>query len=118
MAETHLITDQDAPHETSSETLSEVGLAALVERQLARYINADRQVLPASGLHKRVLQEVERPLLRLVMGLVEGNKIQAAEILGLNRNTLLKKLREHGLETPRRDKQDDKRQHRHMRKVA
>lgn len=92
MAETHLtITDQD--------TASEVGLAALVERQLARYINADRQVLPASGLHKRVMQEVERPLLRLVMGLVDGNKIQAAEILGLNRNTLLKKLREHGLET-------------------
>ena len=83
------------------DTATEVGLAALVERQLARYINADRQVLPASGLHKRVIQEVERPLLRLVLGLVDGNKIQAAEILGLNRNTLLKKLREHGLDVPK-----------------
>lgn len=104
MAETHILTDQD--------TANEVGLAALVERQLARYINADRQVLPASGLHKRVMQEVERPLLRLVLGLVEGNKIQAAEILGLNRNTLLKKLREHGLDTPKQ------RHDRTMRKAA
>ncbi len=103
MVETRLTTDHDAA--------SEVGLAALVERQLARYINADRQVLPASGLHKRVMLEVERPLLRLVMGLVDGNKIQAAGILGLNRNTLLKKLREHGLET---SKAETKR----LRKVA
>ena len=81
---------------------TEVGLASLVERQLARYINADRQVLPASGLYDRVMNEVERPLLRLVMHLVNGNKIQAAKVLGLNRNTLLKKLRQHGLEAPGR----------------
>jgi two-component system nitrogen regulation response regulator GlnG len=79
---------------------TEVGLAQLVERQLARYINADRQVLPASGMYDRVMNEVERPLLRLVLTLVNGNKIQAAKILGINRNTLLKKLRFHGLEKP------------------
>lgn len=83
---------------------TEVGLASLVERQLTRYINADRQVLPASGLYDRVMNEVERPLLRLVMNLVNGNKIQAAKILGINRNTLLKKLRFHGLEAPSRQK--------------
>lgn len=80
---------------------NEVGLASLVERQLARYINADRQVLPASGLYDRVMNEVERPLLRLVLNLVNGNKIQAAHVLGINRNTLLKKLRFHGLDNPR-----------------
>ena len=79
---------------------TEVGLAQLVERQLAKYINADRQVLPASGLYDRVMHEVERPLLRLVLNLVNGNKIQAAKVLGINRNTLLKKLRFHGLEKP------------------
>lgn len=84
----------------TNEIGTEVGLASLVERQLARYINADRQVLPASGLYDRVMNEVERPLLRLVMNLVNGNKIQAAKVLGLNRNTLLKKLRQHGLEAP------------------
>ena len=98
MAETQIIPDQD--------TVNEVGLAALVERQLARYINADRQVLPASGLHRRVMLEVERPLLRLVMGLVDGNKIQAADILGLNRNTLLKKLREHGLDSAKQSSRE------------
>lgn len=77
---------------------TEVGLAGLIERQLTRYINADRQVLPASGLYGRVMEEVERPLLRLVLNLVNGNKIQAAKVLGINRNTLLKKLREHGLD--------------------
>jgi len=82
---------------------NEVGLASLVERQLARYINADRQVLPASGLYDRVMNEVERPLLRLVLNLVNGNKIQAAKVLGLNRNTLLKKLRLHGLEVPKKN---------------
>lgn len=79
-------------------TGTEIGLAGLVERQLSRYINADRQVLPASGLYDKVMNEVERPLLRLVMTMTEGNKLKAAQILGINRNTLLKKLRFHGLE--------------------
>lgn len=99
-----ITTDNSPPNSTPG---GEVGLASLVERQLARYINADRQVLPASGLYDRVMNEVERPLLRLVLNLVNGNKIQAARLLGVNRNTLLKKLRFHGLEntqkTSRRD---------------
>jgi two-component system nitrogen regulation response regulator GlnG len=89
---------------------TEVGLAYLVENQLARYINADRQVLPASGLYDRVMNEVERPLLRLVLGLVNGNKIQAAKVLGMNRNTLLKKLRIHGLEPVSKQKTSTKRE--------
>ncbi len=80
---------------------SELGLAGLIERQLTRYISADRQVLPSSGLHAHIMNEVERPLLRVVLALVEGNKVQAAQILGLNRNTLLKKLRQHGLDVPK-----------------
>jgi DNA-binding protein Fis len=85
------------PTQNTDDPAREVGLAALVEKQLARYINADRQIPPASGLYARIIAEVERPLLRLVLNLVDGNKIQAAQILGINRNTLLKKLRQHGL---------------------
>lgn len=95
------MTEETPPVLTTIDS-NEVGLAHLVERQLARYINADRQVLPASGLYDRVMNEVERPLLRLVLHLVNGNKIQAAKVLGLNRNTLLKKLRYHGLDTPKK----------------
>ncbi len=90
------MTEETQPSNNSD--TSEVGLARLVEHQLARYINAERQVLPASGLYDRIIHEVERPLLRLVLNLVNGNKIQAAKVLGINRNTLLKKLRQHGLE--------------------
>lgn len=94
------MTDANAPKYKPYPESTEVGLAGLVERQLTRYINAERQVMPASGLYDRVMHEVERPLLRVVLNLVNGNKIQAAKILGINRNTLLKKLREHGLEKP------------------
>ena len=90
----------------STTTVShEVGLAGLVERQLMKYIHAERQIFPTSGLYDRVLNEVERPLLRVVLDLVKGNKIQAAQILGLNRNTLLRKLRQHGLYQEKSTKQ-------------
>jgi two-component system nitrogen regulation response regulator GlnG len=45
-------------------------------------------------LYDRVLAEVERPLLRLVLSATRGNQIKAAAMLGLNRNTLRKKIRE------------------------
>lgn len=48
-------------------------------------------------LYDLVLREVEEPLFRAVMAYVEGNQSRAAEVLGLNRGTLRKKLREHGL---------------------
>jgi two-component system, NtrC family, nitrogen regulation response regulator GlnG len=102
---------EETPPSNTSDT-SEVGLARLVEHQLARYINADRQVLPASGLYDRIIHEVERPLLRLVLNLVNGNKIQAAKVLGINRNTLLKKLRQHGLDGGKKLSAADKATHR------
>ena len=48
-------------------------------------------------LYEMVLREVEEPLLRCVLEYVDGNQSRAAEVLGLNRGTLRKKLREHGL---------------------
>lgn len=50
-----------------------------------------------SGLYDRVLQEVERPLLEQVMLRCHGNQLKAAAMLGINRNTLRKKLRRHKL---------------------
>ncbi len=86
----------------SNKKLAEIGLAALVERHLSRYINADHAVLPSSGLYHRIMGEVERPLLRLVLDVTKGNQLKAAQVLGINRNTLNKKLKEHNLHTPRR----------------
>jgi two-component system, NtrC family, nitrogen regulation response regulator GlnG len=70
------------------------GLAAAVERHLREYFAAHKDGLPAAGLHDRILQEVERPLITLSLTATRGNQIKAAHLLGLNRNTLRKKIRE------------------------
>ena len=75
----------------------ELGLAGLVEKQLRRYLRADTHVLPGKGLYERIMHEVERPLLRQVLRLTQGNQLKAAQMLGLNRNTLRQKLQQHGL---------------------
>jgi len=53
---------------------------------------------PCSGLYKMVLREVEVPLLEVVMRECGGNQTRAAELLGMNRGTLRKKLQHYGLE--------------------
>ena len=71
------------------------GLSQTVEQQLSTYFSAHEGCdLPASGLYQRVLKEVERPLITLTLQATRGNQIRAAEVLGLNRNTLRKKIRE------------------------
>ncbi len=69
-------------------------LGEAVERHLRSYFAAHREGIPAAGLYDRVLREIERPLLQLSLTATRGNQIRAAELLGLNRNTLRKKLRE------------------------
>ncbi|NQU61209.1 MAG: nitrogen regulation protein NR(I) [Rhodospirillales bacterium] len=70
------------------------GLSQTVEQQLATYFSAHAEGLPAAGLYQRVLKEVERPLISLTLQATRGNQIKAAEVLGLNRNTLRKKIRD------------------------
>ena len=72
----------------------EKGLSKTVEQHLATYFSAHAGGLPAAGLYQRVLREVERPLITLTLQATKGNQIRAAEVLGLNRNTLRKKIRE------------------------
>ena len=50
--------------------------------------------LPPPGLYDRILQQVERPLITAALAATRGNQIRAAELLGLNRNTLRKKIRD------------------------
>jgi two-component system, NtrC family, nitrogen regulation response regulator GlnG len=73
---------------------SSEGLAAAVERHISDYFAAHRGALPAAGLYDRVLREIERPLIIATLGATRGNQIRAAHLLGLNRNTLRKKIRE------------------------
>jgi len=69
-------------------------LGASVERHLKDYFTAHKDGLPAAGLYDRILREIERPLLSLSLAATRGNQIKAARLLGLNRNTLRKKIRE------------------------
>lgn len=78
------------------------GLSASVERHLRDYFAAHEGGMPCAGLYDRVLQEIERPLLRIALAECNGNQLRAAELLGLNRNTLRKKIRELGLEAGRK----------------
>jgi two-component system nitrogen regulation response regulator GlnG len=69
-------------------------LGSAVERHLRDYFSAHKDRLPPPGLYDRIVREVERPLLTLCLFATKGNQIKASRLLGLNRNTLRKKLRE------------------------
>jgi two-component system nitrogen regulation response regulator GlnG len=84
-------TRQPAPQ---SQTAADEGLSAVVERHLRDYFAAHADGLPASGVYDRIVREIERPLIALSLEATKGNQLRAAELLGLNRNTLRKKIKE------------------------
>jgi two-component system nitrogen regulation response regulator GlnG len=76
-------------------------LSGLVERYLASHFAGHGESAPPPGLYDRVIAEVERPLFQLTLAATRGNQVRAAEILGLNRNTLRKSITELGVENVR-----------------
>ena len=67
-----------------------------VEKQLDEYFRRlDGE--PPHGIYDMVIMHVERALISSVMERAGGNQTQAADMLGMNRNTLRKKLQEHGI---------------------
>lgn len=72
-------------------------IAQSVEDNMRRYFAEFGGDLPPPGLYHRVLEEVEYPLILAALAATHGNQIRAAELLGLNRNTLRKKIRELGV---------------------
>ncbi|MEJ2514928.1 MAG: helix-turn-helix domain-containing protein [Gammaproteobacteria bacterium] len=73
-----------------------MALCKLTEQALDDYFRTLNGHRPGD-LYDLVIGEVERPLLKTVLIYTEGNQSQAADILGINRGTLRKKLRQHGL---------------------
>lgn len=71
---------------------------------LSSYFKSHGAGLPPNGLYERVMREVETPLIELSLEATRGNQIKAAELLGLNRNTLRKKIRELNIEVVRSGK--------------
>jgi two-component system nitrogen regulation response regulator GlnG len=81
-----------------SQSEGAVTLSALVERNLASYFAGQPGGVPPVGLYDRVLADIERPLFQLTLAATKGNQMRAAEVLGLNRNTLRKRLHDLGIE--------------------
>ena len=69
-------------------------LSRAVERHIAQFLAAHKDGFSPSDIYDRVLAEVERPLIQMTLAATRGNQIRAAAMLGLNRNTLRKKIRD------------------------
>ncbi len=82
------------PRAPSQPQASGGSIREFMENHLAGHIAAYGPDLPPPGLYDRILREVEGPLVGAVLAATRGNQIKAAEVLGLNRNTLRKKIRD------------------------
>jgi two-component system nitrogen regulation response regulator GlnG len=79
-------------------------LSASIARHLQRYFDLHPNALPPPGLYGRILKEMETPLLEIALDAVAGNQAKCADLLGINRNTLRKKLTELDIHVTRRRK--------------
>ena len=78
----------------------EASLEAIVENKLRSCLHGIEQ-LDNGEIHSMVLEQVERPLIRIILEKTRWNQVKAADILGINRNTLRKKINELGIELKR-----------------
>lgn len=76
-------------------------LGASVERHLRRYFDQHGSELPPPGLYARILREIESPLIEISLEATSGNQAKCADLLGINRNTLRKKITDLDIEVTR-----------------
>ncbi len=93
---------QDSPVADISKNNTD--LSDVLEMHLKQYFTNHGDSLPAPGLYQRILREVEYPLITLSLAATRGNQLKTADMLGLNRNTLRKKIRELDIPVERRKK--------------
>ena len=79
-------------------------LSASVGKHLRRYFDLHGGVLPPPGLYQRILKEVEMPLIEIALDATGGNQAKCADLLGINRNTLRKKITDLDIRVTRRRK--------------
>jgi two-component system nitrogen regulation response regulator GlnG len=98
IADTELKPDiASSPAEKPGTASGSVSIAQAVEENMRSYFAEFGDNLPPPGLYDRVLAEMEYPLILAALTATRGNQIKAADLLGLNRNTLRKKIRELGV---------------------
>ena len=84
----------------SLDGFDQTSLSGSVAAHLELYFSSHEERLPPSGLYHRVLKEIERPLIEKTLLATKGNQLKAADVLGLNRNTLRKKIQELDISVP------------------
>ena len=84
-------------HKTEKTDVRENELSSTVRKVMRQYFK-DLDGEKTSGIYDMVVHAVEKPMLEVVMLQAEGNQTRAAQLLGLNRNTLRKKLQQHGID--------------------
>ena len=85
------------PEEADVNALEGSNISKSVKMHLSYYFQSLGDTLPAPGLYQTVLKEVEVPLINTTLSLCNGNQIKAADLLGINRNTLRKKIKYYDL---------------------
>jgi two-component system nitrogen regulation response regulator GlnG len=88
------LADPGAGAETADISGAPEPLAQAVERHIRQFLAASRDGMPMRDIYDQVIAEVERPLIQMTLSATRGNQIKAAAMLGLNRNTLRKKIRD------------------------
>ena len=79
-------------------------LSASVAKHLKRYFDLHGGALPPAGVYQRILREVELPLIEIALDATAGNQAKCADLLGINRNTLRKKITDLDIRVTRRRK--------------
>jgi two-component system nitrogen regulation response regulator GlnG len=103
LAPNRVLTSEDIPlaRRTAADRIEEgMPLAEIIARKMREYVRGFGDA-PPHDLHARAISMVERPLFEAVLEKTGGNQLKAAEILGINRNTLRKKITEQHIDLPR-----------------
>lgn len=75
-----------------NQQLFTLGLGEVIGRYLNHYFDLHGDILPASGLHPFLVKEIEKPLIEVTLKRLKGNQVKVAQLLGINRNTLRRKI--------------------------
>jgi len=77
-----------------NQELYKLGLQQIIERYVKFYFDLHGDILPVEGLYFSMMEEIERPLIQETLRRLKGNQVQAAKLLGINRNTLRRKIKD------------------------
>ncbi len=89
-----LLENNSGLKETFRQDNKEERFSIVIENHLKRYFDLHGNSLPPPGLYDRVIKEIELPLIALSLAATRGNQLKTSDLLGINRNTLRKKIKE------------------------